>query len=502
MNQNEATKKHVEMCKKSLWYLCNEVLYKNFPGGSKWGEPHDKIEKMLNNASKRKLILIPRGHQKTAFITKAYTIQTLLKNPNARILIANQVWDKAKEMLFEIKELLTVKTDLPKFFGNFVSNRWREDEIVIAQRTAALSAASIATTGVEAELTSSHYDLIIADDVMGLQNCQTKDQRDKVKRWLRSVTALLDPGSEMIIVGTRWHYDDVYQEVIDNQSDYYEIMVRQVVEDNKIIFPEKFNLKFDPTQKTWLPSQTPTMDYINFLKQDMGNDFHSQYMNNPIDSQNQVIKREYFKYWNQRPDGLFTALTLDPAISFQQRGDYSAFIVAGMDSKRNIYVLDYLRGHWGDPSQIVENLLKMVDKWKPVTVGIESMGFQKTLKYWIEQITMTRRHVPPITELKAPPTQKKEFRLKALEPYYRNGMVYHASWMKGKELEEELLMLAEDGYKGKHDDLFDALAHQLDVLYPGSAGMGQDEREWSWDWCLKKANESRNPNRGFFNYGT
>lgn len=495
-SQSELLKKHKDMLKKSLWYLCTQEF-----GFQDWGQVHDDMELFLKKPSRRKLLLVPRGHLKSS-LTKAYAVQLLLNDPNHRVLIANQIWDRARDMLFEIKEWLTGKSNLPQHFGNFVSGRWREEEIVIAQRTKALSAPSIGTTGVESELTSAHYDTIILDDVQGLQNCQTKDQRDKVKRFYRTLTAILEPGGQIIIPATRWHYDDLYQDIIDNEKDYYDIMIRQVVENGNVIFPKKFNLKFNDKIKDWVYSETPTLDYIDYLKQNMGSEFYSQYMNLPMDSKTQLIKKEYFQYWDRRPDGLFVAITLDPAISYKQSSDYSAFIVAGMDSKRNIYVLDYLRGHWSDPSHIIKNLLNLVDKWKPHSVGIESMGFQKTLKYWIEQITLTERHVMPITELKAPPTMRKEYRLKALEPYYRNGMVYHANWMKGKELEEELQMLAEDGYKGKHDDLFDALAHQLDLLYPGSSHASTKEQEWTWDWCLKKAHENMHPNKGFFNYGS
>lgn len=476
MNQAEALEKHKAACKKSLWYLCTTEL-----GFGDWDVIHDDIEKFLNRPSRRKLMLVPRGHLKSS-LTKAYAVQLLLNDPNHRILIANQVWDRARDMLYEIKEWLTAKSNLPKMFGNFVSGRWREEEIVIAQRTRALSAASIGTTGVEAEITSAHYDTIILDDLQGLQNSQTKEQRDKVKRFYRSLTAILEPGGQIIIPATRWHFDDLYQEIIDEESAYYDIMVRKVVENGKVIFPKKFNLKFDHNLKDWLFSSTPTQDYIEYLKKNMGNEFYAQYENNPIDSGSQLIKREYFKYWDRRPENLFVAITVDPALSFKQSSDYTAIVVCGMDPERNIYVLDYLRGHWGDPSQIVHNLLTMIDKWKPTQVGIESMGFQRTLRYWIEQLMMTKRHVQPITELKAPPTQGKEYRLKGMEPYYRNGMVYHASWMKGKELEEELLMLAEDGFKGKHDDLFDALAHQLTLLVPGTRSVSNDMPVGSWAW--------------------
>lgn len=496
MNQTEAINKYKDACKKSLHFLCNEVMYKNIEGGPAWGSIHDDIEKMLARPAKRRLILCPRGHFKTSIVTKAYAVKRLLNNPNIRILIANQVWDRARDILFEIKEQLSTKSDLPKIFGNFVSGRWREEEIVIAQRTAALSAPTIGTTGVEAEMTSSHFDLIIVDDIQGLQNCQTKEQRDKVKRFLRSLTALLDPGGELIVIGTRWHFDDVYQEIIDSQKDYYDITVRQVIEDGKILFPEKFNMKFDPVLKDWKTVTEPSMDYINFLKQDMGADFYSQYMNMPIDDETQLIKKEYFKYWTHRPDGLFVALTVDPASSIEQRADYTALVVAGMDNKRNIYVLDTLRGHWGSPSEKVANILNMVDKWGPSIIGIEGVGFQKELRYWLEELVLKERHLPPITEIKAPPNRSKWQHLKSVEPYYRNGMVFHASWMK--ELENELMMLSSDGYKGKHDDLIDALAMQLELLLPGDEMGTFEVPVGCWEYEADLAHKS-NQKHDFFN---
>jgi predicted phage terminase large subunit-like protein len=478
-NHEQALETYREACKRSLHFLCNQVLYKNIDGGPAWGTIHDDIETRLASPAARRMFLCPRGHFKTSVVTKAYSIKRILNNPNIRILIANQVWDRSRDILYEIKELLTTKSDLPNVFGKFESGRWREEEIVINQRTAALSAPTIGTTGVEAEMTSSHFDLIICDDIQGLQNCQTKEQRDKVKRFLRSLTALLDPGGEMIVIGTRWHFDDVYQEILDNQSDYYDIMVRQVIENGNLLFPEKFNMKFDPVLKDWTHAQTPTMDYIDFLRKDMGPDFYSQYMNLPIDDETQLIKREYFKYWQRKPDGLYVALTVDPASSIEQRADYTALVVCGMDSKRNIYVLDTLRGHWGSPSEKVANIVSMVDKWHPSVIGIEGVGFQKELRAWLEELVLKQRPLPPIQEIKAPPTRVKFTHLKSIEPYYRNGMVFHAAWQK--DLENELLMLSSDGYKGKHDDLIDALAMQLELLLPGDETSEPDVPAGSWE---------------------
>jgi hypothetical protein len=46
-----------EACKNSLHFLCTQIL-----GFDDWDTVHDDIEKLLNRKSRKKMILIPRGH--------------------------------------------------------------------------------------------------------------------------------------------------------------------------------------------------------------------------------------------------------------------------------------------------------------------------------------------------------------------------------------------------------------------------------------------------------
>lgn len=486
MNQEISIDEVRHACKTSLHFLCTQML-----GFQDWDKVHDDIEMFLNRKSRKKMILIPRGHLKTSVVTKAFSIQQVLRNPNVRILIANQVWDKAREMLYEIKQMFTDKSDLPKLFGTFMSDRWREDDIVVRQRTRALAAPTIGTSGVEAELTSSHYDVVILDDLQGLQNYQTPEQREKVKRYYRSMMDLLEPGGLLIVIGTRWHLDDVYQYIIDEESEYFDITVRKVIEDGKIIFPKKFNKKFDPVSKSWVETKEPTFDFINYLKKRPSEEFASQYMNEPIDSENQIFKKDYFKTYDRRPERLFVSMTIDPAISEKQSADYFAINVSGMDENYRIYVLDTIKGHW-KVAESIDNIFTTYEKWHPSAIGLETIAYQKALKSWLEEKMRERGIFFPITELKRNTNESKEFRIKALEPFYRDGLIFHAPWMKS--LETELLQFP----KGKHDDEIDALASQLDLLVPGDSQANQGVPADSWEAAFQEARKFNHPYRDFF----
>lgn len=474
------------LCQSSLYFLCKQFL-----GFHDWDTVHDDVEKVLRRKSLRKLILIPRGHLKTSVITKGLTIQRILNDFNHRVLITNQVWDKSREMLHEIKGLLTDKSDLPKIFGQFQAARWREDDIEIAQRKKALSAPTIATSGVEAELTSSHYDTIIADDLVGLNNSQTNDQREKTVRYYKSLIDLLEPGGLAIVVGTRYHQADLYDHIIRNESDYYDVTVRSVVENNKIIFPKKFQKRFNAITKAWEPSETHCMDFIDYLKKSKGFEFYSQYMNNPLDEENQRFKKSYFKYWTKRPQKLFISMSIDPAISLKQDSDNFAINVSGMDADRNIYVLDTIKGKWA-PSDAIDHIFTTYFKWRPIKVGLETQGFQKSLKYALEEEMRRRNQFFPIHELKGSSNTTKELRINGLEPYYRAGKVYHQNWMHS--LEDELMAFP----RGRHDDEIDALASQLELLMPGGSESSFQVPANSWEDAFQKARKSLTPYRDFF----
>lgn len=483
-----------EQCKRSLYYLSTEML-----GYKDWDVCHDDLEKFLAGWARKKAILLPRGHLKTSLVTIAKSIQFILRDPNVRILIANQVWDRARDILREIKGHLEAGV-LPQMFGHFASHKWTEDSVVVRQRRKVHKEPTIMTTGVEAETTGGHYDVIFLDDLVGLQNSQTPEQLEKAKRFRRSMINLLEPGGKIIEIGTRWHLNDTFSEILEKEKDYYDVHVRRIVEDGKVIFPKKFSKRFDRNKKTWVDDPTGTcMDYVDHLRASMpSNEFSAQYMNEPIDDASRIFRDGDFRYFKRAPDGLFKAMTVDPAISEKNTADRTSIMVTGMDSSRHIYVLDYLAGRWG-VSEVIENIFRMWERFYPNVVGMESMGFQRALKYSLEREMGDRRQFFPIEELKSPnQSNAKELRIKALEPFYRRGDILHHESMRGKELENELYTFP----RGRHDDIVDSLAYALQLLIPGSDTMPKQKViKGSWDFFQQQAYDNHFQGKDFFHHG-
>lgn len=207
-----------ERCKTDLKFLA-----KNICGMSAWEDTlHNDLADFLEHPVDKKLILIPRGHLKSSLITVVWTIQQVLKNPNIRILITNAVWDTARLFLREISGLLTDKSLLSELFGKFdgPKSKFTQDEITISQRTiGTIKEATITTAGIERALTGGHYDIIIHDDLVEENNINTKEQINKVIRYYQNSLDLIDPGGQILVVGTRWAMGDLYGHLIENEMD-------------------------------------------------------------------------------------------------------------------------------------------------------------------------------------------------------------------------------------------------------------------------------------------
>lgn len=435
-------------CMTNLKFLCKNVL-----GMQDWGSVHDELQVFMDSSSKRKLVMLPRGHLKSSIVTKGWTIQQALRNPDIRILIANAVWDNSRKFLRSIQGYLATGNTMSQLFGVFESPHWNQDECTIRFRKSILDAPTWTTTGLERELTSQHFDLIILDDLVGKENMGTPLLREKVKDYYGMLYALLEPHGTIVAMGTRYHQDDLYSSILEDGK--FTQFIRSAYTDvshTKVLFPQKF-----------------TLEMLDEMRKDvkMGSTmFSAQMLNDPIDPENADFKKEQIHYYDptsSHPSSLY--LTVDPAISLGRDADFTAMVVAGMYANRRIRVVDSFHRRVG-PSELVDHVFELVKKWRIHRVGIETFAFQKTLKYDIQREQRSRGIFFSIDELgkrhtgRGEPILSKEARIRRLQPYFEQCLIEIREDMSN--LEQEILSFP----RGKHDDILDALSYQLDYLVP------------------------------------
>lgn len=179
---------------------------------------HRKFIAHLEASTTRKLLVMPRGTFKTSIGGVAYPIWRLIKNPNLRILVDSELYSNSKNILREIKDHVT-KPQFVELFGDWSkSSTWNEGEIIIAARNHVKKEASITCSGIGAQKTGQHYDVIVADDMNSAKNSGTPEACTKVIQHYRFYTSLAEPtNSTIVVIGTRYSSNDLIGWILQNE---------------------------------------------------------------------------------------------------------------------------------------------------------------------------------------------------------------------------------------------------------------------------------------------
>ena len=441
-----------EGCQRDLKGLCTNVF-----STPHWSAVHDELASFLKVAGNRIHIELPRGHLKSHIVTQSWTIQQILTNPDIRILIVNAVDGNIAKMMRWIRRELTEPAPLTKIFGKFETDTWNQEEMIIRQRSSNLVAPTIMTAGVEKTLTSQHFDLIIADDIVVPSNVSSKLQRDKIYDFYLSLFDLLEPQGRMVVIGTRYHQDDLYARIIEENEQHknWSCFIRSCYNpDGSILFPEKF-----------------THAQLDDIKKKSFYHFSTQYLNNPIDPDNADFKSEWIKYYDpttKHPMGLY--LCVDPASSLGRDADYSAGTVSGKYPDGTIRVVDFFKRRVV-PSELVDQIFETVKKWRAlghyVRVGVEAFTL-KTLKQDLQNKQRLEKfyfQVDEIKKMRGPNGERAEVknaRIRSLQPLMEQGLIEIRRDMS--DFVDELLTFP----RGKHDDLIDSLSLALEHHIAGN----------------------------------
>lgn len=437
--------------------------------------PHRELVEFVENpeGKRKKLILMPRGSFKSSVVTVGRTIHKLIKNPNLRILIAGETQKNATKFVKEIKSQFESNEKLRALFGDFVSkdNTWRDNEFIISKRSIVKKESTIMAASLEKQSTTSqHYDMIVLDDPCSQNNVNTPEQIQKTIDYYRLLLSVLEPDGEIIIIGTRYSPLDLYGWVTDPSNperNNFDIIIKEAYnEDGSLLFPEVLNEKFLEEQKqaqgTWA--------------------FSCQYLNRPINPDTCFFKPDTIQFFQTQPENLIYFLTYDAAISQKARGDYSAFVVNGVDHLGRWFIVEAIQRKL-PPSEIVDFIFELVQKYSVIPnrfqcLGMEKHALEQMLKVALSEEMNKRKFWFPIKDVPTDTRFSKERRIAALEPKFNKREIFIKKDML--DLHHQILYYPTGV---KNDDLLDALKSQLQIatyaswFEPSSNGFPQKPRD-------------------------
>lgn len=177
----------------------------------------DMARTLADNKHKRFILQAFRGIGKS-FITCAYVVWVLWKNPQLKILIVSASKERADANSIFIKNII----DLLPFLHDMKPKAGQRDSVISFDVGGAVPdhSPSVKSVGITGQLTGSRADIIIADDVEIPNNSATSTARERLEQLVTEFAALLKPldTSRTIYLGTPQTEMTLYKTLEDSKG--------------------------------------------------------------------------------------------------------------------------------------------------------------------------------------------------------------------------------------------------------------------------------------------
>ena len=467
-------------------YLVKEVLGFDDPRKNVWGKIHWEISDLLKTLKRACLILIPRGHLKSTLVTQGWVLQQLLINPSLRILIASADLDNAKNFLSAISSHIKRNPKFKERFGDILLREGTkakddtQESLTVTGSNCGAKESSITVASTKTDMTSQHYDIMVFDDLVNGKNCNSYELRFGVKQFYVRCMDLLEPDGKVVVIGTRWHFGDLYNDLlqgIKKKSSNFDFVVNKAcmfspryerrdfkkmfqASDTEVLFPEKWGLKELMRQ------------YIDKERNDA--EFAAQWMNFPMTDKRAPFKIEDIEFLTELSPTVTKYMCVDPAGGGEKKGnDDFAIVVGGMDVNGDIWNID-AHAEQESVDESLGYLHNLFMNSNPRKVGVEK-DFNTTLSSWIkERYPEIAKRIYEYRSLRL--TDYKTKKMLGLVPYVSNGKFKVLQHSDGEEItwgdktvrlhpgQIKLINQMIDFGVTEHDDVLDAQSSMLEFL--------------------------------------
>jgi len=416
----------------------------------------EKLEAIERGEIKRLIVSMPPRHGKSELISLRFPCWYLGRHSEDYIVQAGYAESISLTHSRRARDIF-VSQEMKNLFPDV---RYRPEragqEIVIPERQAAhewgtKQGGSYFAVGIGGGLTGRGFNLGIIDDpVKDAEEAESITYRERAWDWYQKVfRTRAQPDAAIIIVMTRWHEDDLVGRLLkqsreDPSSDQWKVLHLPAIQDGKALWPERYPIEELKTIRSSIGSRA----------------FESLYQGNPTIAEGQIIKREWWQYYRERPNFIRTFHSWDTAFKDKTQNDYSVCTVWG-EAQNGFYLLDV----WRDKVEFPE--LKRIanalyERDKPSLVLIEDKASGQSLIQELQRETKI-----PILPVKV--DKDKVARAYAATPLIEAGKVFlpmNAPWLY--DYIEELSAFP----NATHDDQVDSTTQALSFM----RGKPEEER--------------------------
>ncbi len=430
-----------------------------FDGHALAADHHKQMIDMLLSDEREILMICPRGASKTTLIAgweewRLGRASESGKHWQDRIRIlyvtaaASQAYKVSNAMRATIEGNETFKAIFPKVKPH--PNKWGEEEWKVKGNT--IKDSNFQAVGIDGAALGSRADEIILDDVGDEKNMGTSYQRQVIRDRLdNTIMPILVPGGRVIMLCTRWAWDDA-ADWAENQQGFKPLLIKALREDDEgnksSYWPERFPVKWLLNKQAKNPKS-----------------FARQYQNEVVPDEGLIFTRDWFEpRFDYLPSEVRWRLcSWDTAAGQGRNRSYSAGWSALVTPDFHVYLFRLTRGQV--PYPYLREAIKHQaneDKANFVIIEKKSSGHQVIQEYALESHPWKVIEWQPFGQRGSPTRLEANEKISAM---CQTGMVHlpseyfmrkmGASWLP--DAEKEIFSYPD----GESDDIVDAMCQLL-----------------------------------------
>lgn len=321
---------------------------------------------------------LPRGHAKTTF-SKLLVAYGILFGLFDFVLIVGSSEDRAQDILDDINGILG-SDNIKKLFGDWnsavaVERDTREVKIRnFLGREVILAAVGAGTSLRGINIRNRRPEFILLDDVQTKENDESPTERDRLLRWILS-TLLKSRSPKHCFI---FYIGNMYSEYcilkqLQNNKMWTTLITGAILADGKALWPQLH------------PLDNLLEEYEHDASMGKADIWFAEIMNDP-----QSVTQSLFPD-GRIPDAPYAEdeelevqasfITVDPA-GFRNDSDDNV-VVCHKIVNDFPFVAEIRAGNWDPETTILEAIDCAIDHGC-TTIGVESVAYQQTLKFWME----------------------------------------------------------------------------------------------------------------------
>lgn len=416
-------------------------------------------------------VAAPRGHGKSTAVSHAYVLSAALFRDRKFIVLVSDTETQAVNFLNDIKQDLKDNEDIIELFGIKGFKKETDTDIIVEFNDGYRF--RILVRGAEQRVRGLKWnqmrpDLIVCDDLENEEAVANKDRREKFRKWFNG--ALLPCRAKhgiVRLVGTVMHLDSLLNRLLPEDSSPSSV-VEPLKTYSKIRKPTWKAIRYRAHDESFENILWPEMydrEFFESKREDLTNQgipevYAQEYLNYPIDESTAYFKRQDFTEImkndledikeNNKQYNYYVGCDL--AVSTKDRSDYSVFVIAAVDSRGIINIVDVRRGRW-DSLQTIDEFFVIKQKYNPEWFSMERGTIEKSIGPVIRAEMIARGLYLNFVLHTA--NKDKQTRARGIQARLRScGIKFDKTAYWYSDLEDEMVRFP----KARHDDQVDALA--------------------------------------------